>query len=299
MADSFSTFFVPDIIEKISRLDIAARHIVEGFLAGRHRSPYKGSSVEFAEHREYVVGDDTRHLDWKVFARTDRLYVRQFEEETNLRVQVLLDVSESMAYGAPALSKLRYGSVLAASICYLAMHLADAAGLCLFDDDLRAVHPATTSKTFLPAMAADLEAARPVRRSDLAAAFRAAAKALPRRALVVIISDLLDEPDRVLAGLRLLRFRPHEVAVFHLLHEDEWRLPFDGLTRFEGLESAGLLTADPRGLRDSYLAELGAFQREVREGCVRHEIDYVPVSTADPVDAVLSDYLAARHGGRR
>jgi uncharacterized protein (DUF58 family) len=291
-------FLDPKVLNRVSRLDLRARLIVEGFVAGRHRSPYRGFSVEFAEHREYAPGDDLRYLDWKVYGKSDRLYVKQYEEETNFVATVCLDVSTSMRYESASkdtLSKADYAATVAASIAYLVIHQQDAASLVLFDDEVRESLPAGSQPVHLQRILALMERHRGGPRTDLGRALGEVSETIRRRGVVVVVSDLLDEPDRVLAGLRRLRSRRHDVVVFHVLDRDETTFPFDRMTRFQGIEEpAPELLCDPPALKAAYLAALEDFRRTVRAGCLAERIDYVPLDTGTPLDVALSGYLARR-----
>ena len=294
----------PKVLNRVERLDLRARLIVEGYVAGRHRSPYKGFSVEFAEHREYAVGDDLRFLDWKVYGKSDRLYVKQYEEETNLVATVCLDVSTSMRYessmnheaGAKdTLSKFDYAATVAASLAYLVIHQQDAAGLVLFDEAVRESIPAGSRPDHLQRLLTLIEGSSGNPRTDMAMALGEVSETIRRRGLVIVISDLLDEEGRVLAGLRRLRSRRHDVVVFHVLDRDEVNFPFDRMTRFEGMEAPSPeLLCDPKSLRTAYLESLEGFRRAVRAGCLAERIDYVPLDTGTPLDVALSGYLARR-----
>lgn len=295
-------FLDPTVLNRVSRLDLRARLIVEGYLAGRHRSPYKGFSVEFAEHREYAPGDDPRYLDWKVFGKSDRLYVKQYEEETNLVVTLCLDISSSMRYEplSGGMTKFDYGATIAATLAYLVVNQSDAAGLVLFDDVVRDVLPAASRSVHLHRILDHLGTTAGGPRTDLGKTLGEVAEKLRRKGLVVVISDLLDEPDRVLSGLRRLRSRGHDLLVFHVLDREEVEFPFDRMTRFEGIEDPKPeLLADPRALRLPYLEALEEFRRRVRAGCMAERIDFVPLDTATPLDVALSGYLARRAGSRR
>jgi uncharacterized protein (DUF58 family) len=296
-------FLDPKVLNRVSRLDLRARLIVEGYVAGRHRSPYRGFSVEFAEHREYAPGDDLRYLDWKVYGKSDRLYVKQYEEETNLVATVCLDVSESMRYESgtrDTLSKSDYAATVAASIAYLVVHQQDAVGLVLFDDEVRAALPPGSRPDHLHRMLDLMASARGEPRTDMAKSLAGVCGSLRRRGLVVVVSDLLDDEERVLAGLRSLRSRRHDVVVFHVLDRDEVTFPFDRMTRFEGMESPSPeLLCDPKALRAPYLAALDGFRRAVRAGCLAERIDYVPLDTGTPLDVALSGYLARRAASMR
>ena len=289
-------FLHPEAIKRISRLDLRARHVVEGFLAGMHRSPYFGQSVEFLQHREYSWGDDLRHIDWKVWAKQDRYYVKQYEEETNLRCTLLVDVSGSMRYGSGHLSKYEYAATIAASLAYLVLRQQDAVGCVAFDDAPRMVVPQRTKRNHLDSIVQALDVSNPNNKTDLYQVLRAAAETQPRRGMMVLVSDLLAEREGLFRGLRMLRSRGHDVMVFHILDDDELDFTFSGSMRFEGLETPDHLTCNPRALREGYLAALGEYLEEVRRGCVRHNTDYALLRTSQPLDAALSAYLSNRLG---
>lgn len=287
-------YFDPDILTKLERLDLKARMIVEGYISGLHKSPFHGFSVEFAQHREYAPGDDLRRIDWKVYARSDRHYIKEYEEETNLVAYVALDISESMRYASGRLSKLEYGSYIAASLIYLMLLQRDAVGLVLFDADVRQVIRHSGNPGHREQLIAALEAVRPTEKTDLGKALDYVAGQLKRRGMVIVVSDLFGDMARLLTGLKRLRHRGHDVIVFHVLDKDELEFPFQELTLFKGMEGYPQLFAEPRALRRQYLDELHAFIRRVREECVAHRIDYQQLSTADPLDVALSSYLATR-----
>lgn len=292
-------FLHPEAIKRISRLELRARHIVEGFLSGMHRSPYFGQSVEFLQHREYAVGDDLRHVDWKVWARQDRLYIKQFEEDTNLRCTLLVDVSNSMAYGAGPLNKYEYACTVAGSLAYLILKQQDAVGCVAFDDTLRAKVPIRSKRTHLQAVINALNVNSPRDKTGLYDVFHAVAETYPRRGMMIVISDLFGDVDQTLRGLKLLRQQGHDVLVFHILDDDELEFPFSGPTRFDALESADFLNCNPRALREGYLQALQEFLDEVRRGCARHTIDYALIRTSEPLDAALATYLNTRLGMHR
>jgi uncharacterized protein (DUF58 family) len=289
-------FLHPEAIRRISRLDLRARHVVEGFLAGMHRSPYFGQSVEFLQHREYVVGDDLRHVDWKVWARQDRLYVKQFEEETNLRCTMLVDVSNSMVYGHGPLNKYEYGCTIASCLAYLVLRQQDAVGCIAFDTAVRTRVPSRSKRNHIFSVVDALAVSAPQDTTDLYSVLRGAAEDLPRRGMVVLVSDLLANVEGTVKGLRLLRQRGHDVLVFHVLDDDELEFPFAGPTRFEGLETADYLNCNPRALREGYLEALRAFLEEVRRGCAQNTVDYALVRTSQPLDAALATFLSNRLG---
>ena len=288
-------FLDPAVLARLGTMELKARTVVEGFLAGLHRSPFRGFSVEFAEYRQYLPGDDLSTLDWKIYARSDRHYVKKFEEETNLECHVLLDVSASMGYrGAAPMTKLEYGSVLAASLAFLMHRQRDATGLIAFDDRITVRLPAGSRGGHLHALLLALERMEAGRRSDVARPLRQLAEALTRRSLVVLIADLLDDPEPVIKGLRYLRFRGSDVIVFQVLDPHELTFPFRGAAKFRDLESAEEVLADPSAIRTGYLRELAGltlrFDRELRGA----GIDYVQLDTSKPLDFGLLAYLAAR-----
>jgi uncharacterized protein (DUF58 family) len=288
-------FLDPAIIARLGTMELKARTVVEGFLSGLHRSPYKGFSVEFAEYRQYLPGDDLSTLDWKVYARTDRHYVKKFEEETNLECHLLLDVSASMAYraGAP-MSKMEYGSVLAASLAFLMHRQRDATGLIAFDDKIVFRLPASARRGHLHSLLVGLERLEAGRRSDVGRPLHQLAEALVRRSLIVLISDLLDEPEPIIKGLKHLRFRGNDVVVFQLLDPNELTFPFLGPSRFRDLESAEEVTAEPSSVRSAYLEQLADLRLRYERDLRGAGIDYVLIDTSKPLDFALLAYLAAR-----
>ncbi|WP_254507896.1 DUF58 domain-containing protein [Anatilimnocola floriformis] len=293
MPDS-KKYLHPEAIKRISRLEVRARHIVEGFLSGMHRSPYFGQSVEFLQHREYVIGDDLRHVDWKVWARQDRLYIKQFEEETNLRCNLLVDISKSMTYGNGVFNKFEYAATLAATLGYLILRQQDSVGCVTFDDRVRMTVPNRSQHNHILSITAALGAQPQTDKTDMYAVLRAAAETLPRRGMVVLVSDLLADRPGLIKGLRMLRQRGHDVLVFHVMDDDELDFPFNGPMRFDGLESDDFLNCNPRALREGYLAALQAFLDEVRRECAKAACDYALVRTSDHMDAVLATYLSKR-----
>jgi uncharacterized protein (DUF58 family) len=288
-------FLDPAVIARLGSMELKARTVVEGFLSGLHRSPYKGFSVEFAEYRQYMPGDDLSTLDWKVFARSDRHYVKKFEEETNLDCHLVLDVSASMAYrgGAP-MTKLEYGSVLAASLAYLMNRQRDATGLIAFDE--RIVHrlPAGARPGHLHAILLALERMQPGQKSNVARPLHQLSEALVKRSLVVLISDLLDDAAPVVRGLKHLRFRGTDVIVFQLLDPYELRFPFSGAARFTDVEGDEQVTADPSRVRASYLEALHELRTQYDRELRGAGIDFLTLDTAKPLDFALLAYLDAR-----
>jgi uncharacterized protein (DUF58 family) len=292
--DEARRFLHPATIARISRLDLRAMHVVEGFISGMHRSPFFGHSVEFVQHREYVSGDDLRHLDWKVWSKTDRFYIKQYEEETNLRSTVVVDVSESMHYGRGALNKYEYGCTIAACLGYLLLRQQDSVGLITFDSDVRQVVPARSQQTHINAITQGLHVSKPREKTDLEKILRRVAETVSSRGLIILVSDLLADREPLFRGLEMLCHRRHDVLLFHVLDDDEMTFPFAGTTRFEGMEELPQLLCDPRALRDGYLEALEEYLVEVRRGCARRGIDYALVRTGDYLDAVLSKFLHHR-----
>ncbi len=287
-------FLHPRTIARISRLDLRARHVVEGFISGMHRSPFYGHSVEFVQHREYSPGDDIRHLDWKVWSKTDRYYIKQFEEETNLRCTLVVDVSESMHYGRGALNKYEYACSIAACLAYLLLRQQDAAGLVTFDSGVRQIVPPRSQQTHIDAIVKALDVSRPREKTDMEAILRRVADSTPNRGMIVLVSDLLIDRAGLFKGLELLFRRQHDLLVFHVMDDDEMNFPFAGTSKFEGMEEMPDLVCDPRALRDGYLQALDEYLVEVRRGCARRGIDYALVKTSDYLDAVLAKFLSAR-----
>jgi uncharacterized protein (DUF58 family) len=294
-----SKYLDPKVLNRIGRMELKARLVVEGFISGQHKSPYHGFSVEFAEHREYVPGDDLRHVDWKVWSKTDRYFIKQYEEETNLTCYICLDTSASMTYASPAaggVSKLEYGCYIAASLAFLLTSQQDAAALALFDGDLRKFLPPSTHPSSLVEIGRTLEAISPKEKSDMEPVLRRLAEKLTRRGVVVVISDLFTPPDSLIRGLKHLRHKRHEVIVFHVMDPYERSFPFQRMTLFEGLEGEPELLTEPRALRREYLEALAEFERAVRTGCSKCGIDYLPLTTDMHLDAALASFLAKRLG---
>ena len=296
---TFKKFLNPEVLTRISRLELRARLVVEGFISGMHKSPYQGYSVEFASHREYVPGDDIRHIDWRLFGRADRYYIKQYEEETNLRTHILLDCSHSMGYPEhpvpDRMDKFMYASTLAASLIYLLMHQQDACGLVMFDHRIREQIPPTSSTAQLRAMIDLIERNPPDDKTDVKMLFTTLADQINHRGLVVVISDLLTNVDDVIAGLQRLRHDRQDIIVLHVLDHDEIEFPFEDNTMFQGLESPDFeLLTDPQSLRLSYVNIVQEFIAKLRSACVNHRIDYQLLSTKEPIAAGLTAFLAAR-----
>lgn len=299
MTRDYRRFLRPEELARISRLEIRARHIVEGFLSGLHRSPHFGQSVEFVQHREYAPGDDLRRIDWKVLSKTDKYYVKEFEEDTNLRTTILVDVSESMRFGTGAMTKHEYACTVAAALSYLLLRQHDAVKVATFDEDLRDQLPWRSSKNHLHAILAALSEGEPRGKTEMTTILRRVAERQSRRGMIVIISDLFVDRPSLFQGLRLLRQRGHDVLMLHLLDDAELDFEFSGTTKFEGLESAGDLVCDPRALREGYLAEVQHFLETIRRECARQLVDYQTIRTSEHLDAALAHYVTHRIGVRR
>jgi uncharacterized protein (DUF58 family) len=294
MADDPRRFLSPQAISRITRLDLRARQVVEGFISGMHKSPFFGHSVEFVQHRDYTPGDDIRHLDWKVWSKTDRFYIKQYEAETNLRAMLLVDVSESMRYGRGPLTKYEYGCSIAASLAYLLLRQGDAVGCITFDSALRQAVPARSHQNHLDAVLKAMDVSRPREKTNMESILRRVVDSLPGRGMVILISDLLTDRESFFRGIDLLAHKNHDIIVFHILDDDETDFEFQGTTKFLGMEALGDLVCNPRALRDGYLEALNEYLTEVRRGCARRGVEYALIRTGDYLDAVLAKFLTAR-----
>ena len=293
---STANYLDPEVISRLSRLDLVARLVVEGFITGLHRSPYHGFSVEFSEHRPYMSGDPLRDLDWKAYGKTGRLYIKQYEEETNLKAYILLDISGSMDFqsGGP-LSKFRYASSLAAALSHLLLRQRDAVGLTLFHDRIDTYIPPRSVQSHLHVLLRAIGQTTPAADTRMAPAFQDLAERISRRGLVILLSDLLDEPDEVLKGLKYFRHRGHEVIVFQILDPREVDLDFRNQTRFFDLEDPDQkLTTQPWHIRHEYQTMMDELIRTYRNGCADARIDYAQIDTTTPFDVALSRYLVRR-----
>ena len=315
------TFLDPTILARIGNLELIAKFVVEGFISGLHKSPYHGFSVEFSQYRQYMPGDDTKHIDWKAYARTDRYYIKQFEEETNLNCYLLLDTSESMAHpvddeqtndatpegnggGTPSLSKLRYSSFLMASLAYFMAKQRDAVGFAYFDDVLRQYLPARSSTSHLHSILLTLETLQTTKNTRMGTPLHQIAERLTKRGLVLFVSDLYDENhEEVIAGLEHLRYEGHEVIVFHVLAQQELEFAnfetgrsSEALIRFIDSENDAEIITTPQAIRESYLSNFNDFLDTYRLALRQADIDYNMITTATPIDLALASYLAKRQG---
>jgi uncharacterized protein (DUF58 family) len=286
----------PKVLARVQGLALRARLIVEGYVSGVHRSPFHGFSIEFAEHREYAPGDDLRYLDWKVLGRTDKYYLKQFEEETNLVCYLLLDTSQSMQYqsGAAAMSKLEYAKCAAAALAYLVLQQQDSAGLVTYDREIRTLVRASSNPSHIKDLLHVMERSGAERKTATGAIFHDLAERFKKRGIVIVLSDLFDDVDAMMAGLRHFRHRRHEVILMHVLDPAEVEFPFRQTTLFRGLEQLPSVLVEPRALRKAYLEEFNRFVRRVKQGCRMQQIDYVALRTDQSLEVALSSYLASR-----
>ena len=286
----------PRTLAKLHGLQLRARQIVEGYVSGLHRSPFHGFSIEFAEHREYAPGDDLRYVDWKVFGRTDKFYLKQYEDETNLILYIVLDASESMRYQGPdsALSKFEYAQCLAASLAWLVLAQQDAVGLVTFDSQIRSYVKPSSSPAHLQQVIQVIENAGAGQKTTTGPIFHELAERFTKRGVVLILSDLFDNVDAMLAGLKHFHHRRHDVIVMQTLDIAEVEFPFRGPTMFKGMEAYPEVLADPDALRKAYQHEFQKFTQSVQRGCRQHNLDYRQLTTDQPLDVVLTAYLAQR-----
>lgn len=285
----------PAIIARLGTIDLKARTIVEGFLTGLHRSPYKGFSVEFAEYRQYLPGDDLATLDWKVYARSDKHFVKKFEEETNLTCHMLIDVSKSMGYASGEVTKLQYSSFLAGALAYLMHRQRDAFGLIAFDETISALLPASSRSGHLRAVLLALERLELGAGTNVAKPLNDLAAAVRKRGMVILISDLLDEPSQVLDGLKHFRYRGTDVIVFHILDPYELKFPFEHAARFRDTETEEEVQAIPQSIRDDYVDKMQSLIAFYRRELQLSGIDYCLLDTSQPLELGLMSYLMTRH----
>ena len=284
----------PLIVAKIDNMALRARLVVEGYLIGQHKSPYHGFSVEFAEHRAYGSGDEIRHIDWKLYGKTDRYYVKRYEEETNLRSYILLDTSQSMTYGSGAITKLEYGSYLSAALTHLMLNQRDAMGLVLFDEKIRKFIPPRAAPSHANIIMGALDKIQSANDTQIRPTLDYMAERIKKRGLVILISDLLDDPAQVLMGLNHFRHNKQEMIVFHLLDRQELEFLFGNRTKFRDLETDETITTEPWHIRSAYQELIEMHQRKYRLGCRNQRIDYVPLFTDQPLDLALNEYLNKR-----
>lgn len=287
-------FLKPDVVSRLKNMQLRARLVVEGFVAGLHQSPYHGFSAEFAEHRPYMPGDPLKYVDWKVFAKTDRYYLKEFEEETNLKSYLLLDVSKSMDYGTVSITKLQYASYLAAALAFLMIQQRDAVGLIFYDTELRTFLPPRSVRSYLNVLLSHLENLRPSGQTDIGRNLHAVAERIRRRGLVIVLSDFLDDPAKILTGLRHFRHDGHEVLAFHILDPMERSFAFKGDSRFIDMETEEEMPTQPWHIRRDYRLLLEHFIETLKRGCREQLVDYNLLDTSVPYDTALFQYLTKR-----
>jgi uncharacterized protein (DUF58 family) len=295
MSNDPRKYLDPRTLAKVRSLELKARLIVEGYLSGQHKSPYHGFSVEFAQHREYVPGDDIKHIDWKVFGRTGRFFLKQYEEETNLVCWIMLDASESMKYGSiEGMSKYDYACTCAAALAYLVLHQSDAVGFVTFDTQIRSFLKPSSQMSQLKEMVQVMNRGVGKEKSNMAPLFHDMAERVNRRSILFLLSDMFEDVGPILSGLKHLRHKRHEIVLWHILDGYEMSFPFQESTLFRGLEQLPDLLTDPRALRKSYLEQIEGFIRQLRRGCRDQNIDYVQMRTDTPLSVAMSSYLAHR-----
>jgi uncharacterized protein (DUF58 family) len=295
----YRKYLDPRTLARISSLDLRARLVVEGLMTGMHRSPYQGISVEFAQHRQYVAGDDIRHVDWKVFGKTDKIYLKQYQEETNLHLICVVDASESMAYSSitsdnATWSKYDHATAIAASLSYMAIQQQDSVGLAVFDSDLKHYIKPSNTPAQWKLITQDLTMVPRLKKTNTGRILDQLAEKLTHRSLIVMLSDFFDDVENIKKGLRHLRYKKHEIMAFQVLDPAELTFPFEDATLFKGLEEAGELLTEPRALREGYMRQLELFTEELRKTCRGMHIDFVQMNSSEPLDVTLSGFLAAR-----
>ena len=295
MATDFRQYLQPETVSKLKGMEMRARMVVEGFIAGLHKSPYHGFSVEFAEHRQYMPGDNIRDIDWKVYAKTDRYYIKQYEEETNLKAYLLLDCSRSMAYqSAGIINKLDYAGMLSGALSYMMLRQRDAVGLVTFDERIRRYIPPRSKAGHLHVLLTEIAQQTPSEKTDISLALHEMADRIKRRGLVIVMSDLLDEAEKIVSGLKHFRYNKHEVIVFHILDPRERDFSFGQEAVFKDMETGEELTTLPYQIKKDYARQVKAFTDEIATACRQSNIDYHPIDTSTPFDKALYAFLSKR-----
>lgn len=287
-------FLNPTVLASIANLELRAKTVVEGFLNGLHKSPYRGFSVEFTDYRHYHAGDDIRHVDWKLYAKSDKYYIKQYEDETNVRCHILVDCSASMGYGSNAVSKLEFARTLASALAYLMMRQRDSVGLLTFDEKIQAHLPSRYRQGHLMHILRTLATLELGEKTNLLRPISDLAFSLNRKSLLILISDLLDDEEAMVRSLQHLRFKGNDVIVFHVMDHAELTFPFEQIAEFEDIENQETVTTVPKAIRATYLEELEKFCRLCRKQCQIHGIAYQRLNTAEPLDVALSSYLTKR-----
>jgi len=294
MAKDYRKYLDPEIVGKLKGMELKARMVVEGFIAGLHKSPYHGFSVEFAEHRQYMPGDNIRDIDWKVFAKSDRFYIKQYEEETNLKAYLLLDCSASMGYASEQTVKLDYASLLAASLSYMMLKQRDAVGLVTFDEKIRRYIPPRSKSGHIHILLQELANQTASDKTDISSALHQMAERISRRGLVMIFSDLLDDPGEIISGLKHFRHKNHEVVLFHILDPRERDFAFPQEAIFKDLETGEELTTLPWQIKKHFQKATKEFSDRIAAECRQSRIDYHLIDTSEPFDKALYAFLAKR-----
>jgi uncharacterized protein (DUF58 family) len=295
MSENALKMLTPNFISKLSNMELRARLIVEGFLIGMHRSPYHGFSVEFAEHRQYFPGDDIGNIDWKVYGRSDRLYIKQYEEETNLKAYILLDASKSMGFKRDgSVSKLEYAAYLAAGLTYLMMKQQDATGLAIYDESVRRFYEPHLTYSYMKLLLTELSNLQPNAKTSTANALSSLAERIKRRGLIIVISDFLDDTKSVITALKHFRHRKNEVIAFQVLDDSELKLDFPADAVFTDLETGERMPTQVSAVRSAYKKAVNAFVHDLKSRCFENDIDYALLSTSTPFDKALTAYLTRR-----
>lgn len=287
-------YLEPKLLSKLDNLSLKARMVVEGFIVGLHKSPYHGFSVEFSEHRSYGVGDEIKHIDWKLYGKTDRFFIKQFEEETNLLAHLLVDQSKSMDYSSIEISKLEYSKILAASLAYLMLKQQDAVGITLFDSKIRDYLPPRSKSSHLNALFSKLEAISPGPETAIAPMLHKSAEVIKKRGLIILISDLFDNPEEIISGLKHFRYKGHEVLVIQVLDPQELKLKFNERTKFRDMETGEEIITEPWHIQDDYRNNIKDFCNNFKSICRKNKMDYILANTEVPLDTVLTEYLVKR-----
>ena len=289
-----SNYLEPELLSKLQNLSIKAKYVVEGFMLGLHKSPYHGFSVEFSEHRPYGFGDEVRHIDWKLWSKTDKYYVKQFEEETNLKAHIILDQSRSMDYGSSDISKFEYSKLLAASFAYILIKQQDAVGLALFDEQINKLIPPKSIPSHLNVLLSHMEQSKPGSKTNIAQALHHSAEGISKRGLVIVISDFMDNPNAVMGGLRHLRHKGHEVIVFHILDKLELNFDFNERIKFIDKETGDEITTDPWHITKQYNQHFKKHCDFIKHACGQNKVEYIQLQSNQPLDVALSELLLKR-----
>ena len=293
------TPFDPITLSKIANMELRARLVIDGVLSGIHKSPYKGSSIEFLEHKEYSPGNEIKHIDWKVHARTDKYYIKQFEEETNLKCYIFLDTSGSMGYKSTGISKFEYATTLTASLAYLLLKQSDMAGLISFSDKVQQFIPPRSRLTHLHILLNALTKLKTAGKSNISNILKEFIEKIGRRSLIIIISDFFDDTEKIIHQLKYFQFKKNEVILFHILDPYELTFPFETITFFESMEDDRRILAEPKSIKDLYISEINRFIEQFKQVCFENQIDYWLIDSSTPLDQALIKFLTRRESTLR